>query len=51
MSERLPTIFIGHGSPENALAGNAYTRSLSALAASFSRPEAVLVSMRCVRFD
>jgi len=43
MSERLPTIFIGHGSPENALADNAYTRSLSALAASFSRPEAVLV--------
>ena len=43
MSDRMPTIFIGHGSPENALADNAYTRSLSVLASSFPRPNAVLV--------
>ena len=43
MSDRLPTVFIGHGSPENALADNAYTRSLTALASSFARPKAVLV--------
>ena len=43
MSDRMPTLFIGHGSPENALADNAYTRSLRALAAAFPRPEAVLV--------
>lgn len=43
MSERMPTLFIGHGSPENALADNAYTRHLTALAADLPRPEAVLV--------
>lgn len=40
---RMPTVFLGHGSPENALADNAYTRSLSALAADLPRPDAVLV--------
>lgn len=43
MSQRMPTLFIGHGSPENALADNAYTRHLAALAADLPRPEAVLV--------
>lgn len=43
MSQRMPTLFIGHGSPENALADNAYTRHLTALAAHLPRPEAVLV--------
>ena len=42
MSERLPTLFVGHGSPENAIADNAYTRALSRLAAELPRPEAVL---------
>jgi 4,5-DOPA dioxygenase extradiol len=43
MSRRMPTLFIGHGSPENASADNAYTRHLTALAADLPRPEAVLV--------
>lgn len=43
MPERMPTVFIGHGSPDNALADNAFTRSLSELASSLPRPEAVLV--------
>ena len=43
MSDRMPTVFIGHGSPENAIADNAYTRSLEALAAELPRPKAVLV--------
>jgi len=40
---RMPTFFVGHGSPENALAKNAYTSSLAALAADLPRPEAVVV--------
>lgn len=40
---RMPTAFVGHGSPENALADNAYTRHLTELAATLPRPEAVLV--------
>ena len=43
MSDRMPTVFIGHGSPENAVADNAYTRSLAELAAELPRPESVLV--------
>jgi 4,5-DOPA dioxygenase extradiol len=43
MSDRMPTLFLGHGSPENAIADNAYTRALSALAADIPRPEAILV--------
>ena len=43
MSDRMPTLFLGHGSPENALADNAYTRSLGALAATPLRPQAVLL--------
>jgi 4,5-DOPA dioxygenase extradiol len=43
MSDRLPTLFLGHGSPENALADNAYTQALSRLADALPRPRAVLV--------
>ena len=43
MPSTMPTVFIGHGSPENAIADNAYTRSLAALAERLPRPEAVLV--------
>jgi 4,5-DOPA dioxygenase extradiol len=43
MSEApMPLLFIGHGSPMNALEHNRYTESWRALAASFSRPRAVL---------
>lgn len=39
---RLPVLFIGHGSPMNALAGNAYTRALRRLGETLPRPRAVL---------
>jgi len=42
MSDRLPTLFLGHGSPENAIADNTYTRSLNKLAEELPRPKAVL---------
>jgi 4,5-DOPA dioxygenase extradiol len=42
MSDRLPTVFLGHGSPENAIADNAYTRRLSKLAEELPRPKAIL---------
>jgi 4,5-DOPA dioxygenase extradiol len=40
---RMPALFLAHGNPMNALADNAFTRSLSALAADLPRPKAVLV--------
>ena len=43
MSDRMPTLFLGHGSPENAIADNAYTRKLTTLAEEIPRPEAILV--------
>ncbi|HEY5118830.1 MAG TPA: class III extradiol ring-cleavage dioxygenase, partial [Anaerolineales bacterium] len=39
---RMPVIFIGHGSPENALEENAFTRGWKALAHSLPRPKAIL---------
>ncbi len=39
---RMPAVFIGHGSPENALEENAFTRGWKALARSLPRPQAIL---------
>ncbi len=39
---RQPALFVGHGSPMNALADNAWTRALSALGERLERPRAVL---------
>jgi len=39
----LPALFLGHGSPMNALADNRFTRSLNALGKEIQRPEAILV--------
>ena len=39
---RLPVLFVGHGSPMNAIADNEYTRSLRALGARLGKPAAVL---------
>ena len=39
---RLPVLFIGHGSPMNAIADNEYTRTLHALGRRLPRPRAVL---------
>jgi 4,5-DOPA dioxygenase extradiol len=39
---RLPALFLGHGSPLNALQDNAWTRGWRALGAALPRPRAVL---------
>jgi 4,5-DOPA dioxygenase extradiol len=39
---RLPSIFLGHGNPMNALARNAYTEAWSAIGAAIPRPKAIL---------
>jgi 4,5-DOPA dioxygenase extradiol len=39
----LRPVFVGHGSPENAVADNAYTRFLSAFAAARPKPRALVV--------
>lgn len=40
---RQPAIFIGHGSPMNIVADNAYTRDLEKLGTALAKPRAVLV--------
>lgn len=39
---RLPVLFLGHGSPMNAIAENNFTRALGALGKRIPRPEAIL---------
>ena len=41
-ARRMPVIFIGHGSPMNALADNAFTRRLAAWGRELPRPAAIL---------
>jgi 4,5-DOPA dioxygenase extradiol len=41
-SPRMPVIFIGHGSPMNAISDNAFTRRLRAWGAELPRPAAIL---------
>jgi 4,5-DOPA dioxygenase extradiol len=41
--EKMPVLFIGHGSPMNIVADNDFTRSLSTLAAELPAPEAIMV--------
>ena len=40
---KMPSVFIGHGSPMNALANNSYTRSLSQFAKEIDKPKGILV--------
>lgn len=40
---KMPVLFVGHGSPMNAIEHNAYTRTLEGLAARLPRPKAVCV--------
>jgi 4,5-DOPA dioxygenase extradiol len=42
MSQKMPAIFFGHGSPTTTLADNAWTRGWSALGGALPRPRAVL---------
>lgn len=40
--ERMPVLFIGHGSPMNAIADNPYTRRLAELGSEIPKPKAIL---------
>lgn len=40
---RTPVVFIGHGTPQNAVLDNTYTRSWASLATRLPRPRAILV--------
>jgi len=42
-ARRQPALFLAHGNPMNALADNAFTRSLAHLAGELDRPDAILV--------
>jgi 4,5-DOPA dioxygenase extradiol len=42
MSEMMPTIFIGHGNPMNAISKNAYTDGWASIGRSIPQPKAVL---------
>ena len=42
MSELMPVLFIGHGSPMNAIEDNEFSRAWTAAAAELPRPRAVL---------
>ncbi len=42
-SDKMPVLFIGHGSPMNAIESNAYTDSLKKVAARYPTPTAILV--------
>jgi 4,5-DOPA dioxygenase extradiol len=42
LSARMPAVFLGHGSPMNALEDNAFTRAWSAIGAATPRPRAIL---------
>lgn len=41
-TRRMPVVFIGHGSPMNAITDNAFTRRLSAWGRELPRPSAIL---------
>lgn len=41
-SGRMPAVFIGHGSPMNAIESNVFTASWAAIASSLPRPRAIL---------
>ena len=42
-SDRMPLVFLGHGSPMNAIEDNQYHRAWSALGETLPRPKAILV--------
>ena len=42
MSKRMPILFIGHGSPMNAITTNSYTKMLSELGHKLPKPKAIL---------
>lgn len=42
MTTRMPVLFLGHGSPMNAITDNTFTRTLHQLGQKLPRPEAIL---------
>lgn len=42
-TKRMPSLFLAHGNPMNAIADNEFTRALSRLASELPRPEAIVV--------
>lgn len=42
-SDRLPAVFLGHGSPMNAIEDNEYSRAWAALGRALPQPQAILV--------
>ena len=42
-SKKMPVLFVGHGSPMNAIERNAFTEALSSVSAALPRPRAVCV--------
>lgn len=43
LSARMPVVFLGHGSPINAIEDNTYSRSWTKLGEALPRPQAILV--------
>ena len=41
-TDTMPVLFIGHGSPENAIENNEFTRNWKKIASTIPRPEAIL---------
>ena len=39
----MPVLFVGHGSPANAIFNNDFTKSLSHIAKQFEKPKAIVV--------
>ena len=39
---KMPVLFVGHGSPMNAIEDNAFTRTWTEIAARIPKPEAIL---------
>jgi 4,5-DOPA dioxygenase extradiol len=42
MSDRMPALFVGHGSPMNAIEENVYSKNWSRIAKQIKRPDAIL---------
>jgi len=43
MAMRMPVLFVGHGSPMNAIEENAFTRSLQEVRTKLPAPKAICV--------
>jgi 4,5-DOPA dioxygenase extradiol len=43
MNKKMPVLFIGHGSPMNAILNNSYTETISKITKNIPKPEAILM--------